>query len=179
MPFRIYRWQLPAILSALLMVEVAAFAKCVSFLSWGYPSWQAYMVSAAFVGLMVSSIVALSLDLDAAMRSYIFRAGILLIAFQSLANVTIVYQELETARAVASFSRLFFELDQEWARKLLAVIQGATLSGVSYCFWKVTARMLREESKVPRQRLQLLKGLGKQLRKPQDSTGDDDVSKAI
>lgn len=155
------RAQVVGLLTPLLLVEAASYWKLSRWLQWGSDPWLAFATALAFIGLMLGSIVALSLDIPSAMRRHVFVGGLWLFAVQALANVLIVYTYGLSAVPVDVVVR-FFGVDAEAAYKVTAVVQGASLSVVSISFWGVLAQLLRshwDEQREQRARLRNLESL--------------------
>lgn len=157
---RVYnRYLHMAMAGALALVELSAYSKLAAYMKWGHWDWVAFTTALAFIGLMLASIVSMSLDIEDSMRAWVNRAGAALLAVQALANMLLVYEHEFTAMPTQVVTRFAPFIDAELALRLNAMVQGLVLSLVSLAFWNVWARMLKREWEARREQKQVLKDL--------------------
>ncbi len=139
------RWQFVAVLIPLLLVELSAYWKLVSWLGWTTEGLLAFTTGLAFISLLMGGIVALGQErLPDSMRSRVLLAGVVLFLVQGLANVLISYK-YGISYLPLDIPMRFFGIGEEAALKSTAIISGATLSIVSIAFWQVIGEMLRQQ----------------------------------
>jgi hypothetical protein len=155
-------WRIIGVASPLVLVEAASYWKLSHWLGWDNEPWLAGTTALAFIGLLLGSIVALSLDLPRPMRRHLYLGGLWLFLTQAVANVLIAYQYGLGHMPVELVTR-FFGLDAESALKATALIQGASLSIVSISFWSVLAQLLRNHWRQQQDRQQQLAAVDRLL----------------
>ena len=133
---------------ALGLVDVTSFAKLETWHRWTNPPLLAVTTSVAFLGLLLATIVALTiamrLNLPKPIRTRLMIGGIALSLVQGLANILISFQYAQQNLPIAVLID-FFNLRPDIALKANAVIAGGFLSVISITFWQVLAYMLDHE----------------------------------
>ncbi len=152
------RTQIYALAVVLGVVEVAAVWKLSHWLFWANEPWLAYMTAAAFIALLLGSIVALATDLADELKRQVLLATVALLTVQALANVLIGYERTLTAMP-ADVVTSFFHVGRDVALKGTALLQGGTLSIVSISFWRVLGLLLSKQAKERQRNRQELRDL--------------------
>lgn len=136
------RIRIAALVAALVLVEIASFAKLGSWLRWTSDPWLAYTSGVAFIALLLVSIIAMGSEISGSLRRQFYVGGLWLLVVQGLANVLMAYEHGLSALPVAVVSG-FFNVPDDVSLKSMAIIQGATLSVVSISMWSVVGELLR------------------------------------
>lgn len=147
---------------ALSLVEAVTSYKLGQFFSWTYHPFLAIPTAIVFVILLLVAIIALGSDITLEMRKRLQIAGIWMFGVQALAVVLTSYQHGMVFMPVYVVTGFFPFLSNDMALRLIAMIQGLSLSILSINFWNIIGYLLRrrwEEQAQNRMNLQELEEL--------------------
>ncbi len=128
---------------ALSLVEVVTSYKLGQFFGWTYQPFLAIPTAVVFVILLLVAIIALGSDITPAMRKRLQVAGVYMFCVQSAAVVLTSYQYGMVFAPLYVVTGFFPFLSADMALRLIAVIQGLSLSAISLQFWNIIGDLLR------------------------------------